>query len=220
MTILAFGCSVAHGTEIAALGNSQKNIPFSYPALVAKYLGVECVNLSFCGNSNENIFHTALETIPNYHDRITAVMVGWTSVEREVWQSSGRTWQFIPSWSATTTNIWKTFRQHTPRTDSTPQLCADLAEYMPVLDSIYKMLIKYKFDTEIYTKKRNNYISALRSYCVTNNIKLIETCWSDKITGVDVNLGLIGDWYPAMLRHPNADEQKLFAEQIIKHYKL
>jgi len=54
MTLLAFGCSVAHGTEIAALGNSKDNIPYSYPALVANHLGVDYDNRAFCGNSNEN----------------------------------------------------------------------------------------------------------------------------------------------------------------------
>ena len=76
MTLLAFGCSVAHGTEIVAPGNSKLNIPYSYPALVAKHLGVDCVNHAFCGNSNENIFHEALDTIPQ-HETVTAVVIGW-----------------------------------------------------------------------------------------------------------------------------------------------
>jgi hypothetical protein len=219
MTILAFGCSVTHGTEIVALGNSKDNIPFSYPALIAEYLGVSCDNRAFCGNSNENIFHETLDTIPKV-DNITAVIVGWTSVEREVWQSNGRTWQFIPSWSATTTNVWRPFRCLEPAVSRTPQRCADRKEYMTALASIYEVLIQYKFDHAVYTKKRNNYISALRAYCQTNNIKLIETTWADTISGVDVNLGRIGTWYPAMQRHPDADEQQLFANEIIKQYQL
>jgi hypothetical protein len=218
MTVLAFGCSVTHGAEIAALGNSKDNIPFSYPALVAKYLGVDCVNQAFCGNSNENIFHGAIDTIPQY-DNITAVIVGWTSIEREVWQCDGRTWQFIPSWCATTKNVWKPFIWIEPRSGTQPQRCADKQEYIQVLDNIYEFLIKYKFDSTVYSKKRDNYISTLRAYCKTNNIKLIETCWSDVIAET-VNIGAIGTWYPAMQRHPNADEQKMFAEQIINHYKL
>jgi hypothetical protein len=218
MTVLAFGCSVTHGTEIAALGNSKENIPFSYPALIANYLGVDCVNRAFCGNSNENIFHEAIDTIPNFKD-ITTVIIGWTSLEREVWQCDGRTWQFIPSWCATTSNPWKPFRFHTPGSGVTPQRCADKEEYTQILDNIYNMLIKYKFDSTIYRKKRDNYISTLRSYCKVNSIKLIETCWSDPIEEL-VNIGSIGDWYPAMKRHPNAEEQKLFAKQIIKHYQL
>jgi hypothetical protein len=218
MTVLAFGCSVAHGTEIVAPGNSKDNIPFSYPALVAKHIGVDCVNTAFCGNSNENIFHQALNTIPTF-DNITAVIVGWTSVEREVWTCDGRTWQFIPSWCGTSNNLWKPFRFHTPESGVTPQRCADTEEYLPALDSMYDMLIKYKFDIGAYSKKFDNYISALRAYCQANNIKLMETCWANNIDGM-VNIGKIGDWYPAMQRHPNSAEQNLFTQHIINHYKL
>jgi len=218
VTILAFGCSVTHGTEIAELGNSKDNIPFSYPALVADYLEVNCINRAFCGNSNENIFHEALDTIATV-DNITAVIVGWTSTEREVWSCDGRTWQFIPSWSATSNNVWRPFRYYTPGSELSPQRCADKEEYMQALDNIYNILIKYKFDSKIYNKKRDNYIFALRACCQANNIRLIETCWSNSIIGA-VNIGAIGTWYPAMQRHPNAEEQQLFADQIIKHYQL
>ena len=218
MTVLAFGCSVAHGTEIAAPGNSKDNIPYSYPSLVADHLGVACVNRAFCGNSNENIFHEAISTIPNFTD-VTAVIIGWTSAEREVWRCDGRTWQFIPSWCGTTNDVWQSYSEIIPRSDSAPQRCADKQEYIKVLDTIYDVLIKYKFDPEVYTKKRNNYILALRAYCSANNIKLIETSWSDKIPGT-VDIGAIGTWYPAMQRHPNAEEQQLFADQIITQYKL
>jgi hypothetical protein len=219
MTVLAFGCSVTHGTEIAASGNSKANIPFSYPALVAKHFGVDCNNYAFCGNSNENIFHQALGTIPTV-ENITAVIVGWTSAEREVWQCDGRTWQFIPSWSATTNTIWRPFGYFKPESNNSPRRCADKEEYLQVLDNIYDILLKYKFDSAVYTKKRDNYISALRSYCKVNNICLLETCWADQLPGVEVNLGAIGNWYPAMNRHPNAEEQQSFADQIIKHYLL
>ena len=218
MTVLAFGCSVTHGTEIAAPGNSQDNITFSYPALVADYLGVDCDNRAFCGNSNENIFHEAVSTIPTV-DNITAVIIGWTSVEREVWSCDGRTWQFIPSWCSTTNNVWKPFTEIIAQSGSQPQLCADQDGHTEALYSMYDMLIKYKFDVEVYTKKRNNYISAIRAYCSANNMKLIETSWSDTIIGA-VNIGTIGDWYPAMQRHPNEDEHQLFAKQIIEYYNL
>jgi hypothetical protein len=218
MTILAFGCSVTHGTEIAAMGNSKDNIPYSYPALVAEYLGVDCINQAFCGNSNENIFHEAMDSITS-QDNITAAIVGWTSVEREVWQCDGRTWQFIPSWCATTSNPWKPFRFHTPGSETIPQRCADKQEYLPALDSIYDLLIKYKFDIAVYSKKLKNYITALRAHCQVNNVRLIETCWANNMDGI-VNIGKIGKWYPAMQRHPDAEEQKLFAKQIIDYYKL
>ena len=219
MTLLAFGCSVTHGTEIAAPGNSKDNIPYSYPALVARHLGVDCVNRAFCGNSNENIFHDVIDTI-SHHENVTAVIVGWTSIEREVWNCDNRLWQFIPSWCGTSTSEWQQYMYIVPGLGTTPKKCADKEEYLPVLDNIYNFLIKYKFDYEVYRQKRDNYVRALRSYCKLKNINLLETCWADNLDGHAVNIGAIGKWYPAMKRHPNVDEQRLFAKQIIADYKL
>ena len=219
MTILAFGCSVTHGTEIAAPGNSKDNIPYSYPALVAKHLGVDCDNRAFCGNSNENIFHEAMDTVPQY-EQVTAVVVGWTSVEREVWHCDKRLWQFIPSWCGTSTSAWQPYTCIVSGSGTAPQKCADKEEYMPALDNIYNLLISYKFDYEVYRQKRDNYVRALRSYCKLKNIMLLETCWSDNLDGHAVNIGSIGNWFPEMKRHPSAKEQQLFADKIIKHYEL
>ena len=44
--------------------------------------------------------------------------------------------------------------------------------------------------------------------------------WSDNLDGHAVNIGSVGDWFPAMKRHPNAEEQQLFADKIINHYRL
>ena len=101
-----------------------------------------------------------------------------------------------------------------------PQTCADKEEYMSVLDDIYSLLIKYKFDYEVYRQKRDNYVRALRSYCKLKNIKLLETCWADNLDGYAVNIGRLGNWFPAMERHPSAEEQQLFANQIIEYYRL
>jgi hypothetical protein len=219
MTLLAFGCSVTHGAEIAALGNSKENIPYSYPSLVAKHLGVDCVNQAFCGNSNENIFHEALDTIPQYKD-ITMVVVGWTSIEREVWHCDNRIWQFIPRWCATSTGVWDPYIYIVPASGKIPKKCADKEEYLPALDDIYKLLVEYKFDYDVYCKKRDNYVRALRSYCKLKNITLLETCWADNLDGHAVNIGSIGDWFPAMQRHPTAEEHQLFAAKIINYYEL
>jgi hypothetical protein len=218
MTILAFGCSVTHATEIAAPGNSESNIPFSYPKLIADYLGVDCKNFAFCGNSNENIFHQALTTIPTVNN-ITAVIVGWTSTEREVWQADGRIWQFIPSWCGTSIDIWQPYQSFSTQQGNNPTRCADSGEYLDILGKIYDVLIKYRFDSAVYAEKTNNYILALRSYCENNNIRLLETSWADNIDNT-VNIGSIGDWYPEMKRHPNAEEHKKFARQIVNYYKL
>jgi hypothetical protein len=226
MTILAFGCSVAHGAETVYPYTHEENIPFSYPGIVSQKLNVECENWAFCGNSNENIFHTALETIPKY-EKITAVIIGWTSPVREVWKCEDRYWQFIPSWCYTNDDLLKPisfYKEPKINTPTTPRVCSDQEEYVSVLEKFYDMLMRYKFDRIEYTKKRNNYVLALRTYCKSNNIKLIETFWSNSaededVEGVTVDLSEVGPWLDEG-RHPTKEEHELIAKMIIGHYKL
>jgi hypothetical protein len=219
MTLLAFGCSVTHGDELAGSGNNPLNIPFSYPGLIAQHMGVECINRAFCGNSNENIFHDAMSTIPTV--KASAVIVGWTSMQRETWHCEGRTWQFIPSWAGTFKNVWKPFNFYNPgsRSPTDPQRCTDVERYMPILDQIYDILLRYKFDQTEYAKKQRHYRTALQLYCREKNVRLIETCWADSMPDA-VDFGKIGDWFPDMKRHPNQQEHKEMARQIIEQYQL
>jgi hypothetical protein len=223
--ILAFGCSVAHGAELVYPYTHEENIPFSYPKLIAQKLNINCENWAFCGNSNENIFHTALDTIPRY-EKITAVIIGWTSPLREVWKYNDRYWQFIPNWCSTTKDLLTpiSFVKENKVTGSTcPMVCSDQEEYMPVLENIYDILMRYKFDFDEYSKKRNNYVLALRTYCKSNNINLIETCWCSPIDGVDIDLSKLGSWTDKnnnFIRHPNKEEHQQIANLIIEHYKL
>jgi len=219
MTILAFGCSVTHGLETATLGNSKDNLSFSYPALVADYLGVDYINFAITGNSNENIFHEALETIPKYNN-ITAVIVGWAADVREVWKCDGRTWQFNPGWAGTSLDLFKPYRFVKETLNPTVRCCASTESYIPIIENLHEILSKYKFDPTEYAKKRNNYIKSFKAYCSVNNIKLIETCWERPIEGA-INIGKIGTWCSSPgNRHPNKDEHKSMAEEIIRHYKL
>jgi hypothetical protein len=223
--ILAFGCSVTHGAELVVAHTDERNIPFSYPGQIAQKLNLECENWAFCGNSNENIFHTALDTIPK-HDNITAVIVGWTSAIREVWKCEGRYWQFIPSWCYTNGDIDKPvlfLKDPEVNSPESPRICSDKEEYIQVLEDVYNMLMRYKFDIEEYTKKRNNYILALRTYCKNSNINLIETSWSDPIDGIDIDLSKVGTWMDQNnhpIRHPNKEEHEMIANLIIDRYKL
>ena len=59
--ILAFGCSVTHGAELVYDYQSDENIRYSYPNIVAHTLGVECKNYAVCGISNEGIFHKIID---------------------------------------------------------------------------------------------------------------------------------------------------------------
>ena len=219
--ILAFGCSVTHGIDVVHPYVSEENIALSYPGLISKYLKVECSSWAFPGNSNENIFHEAVENIPN-SPHITAVIIGWTSPVREVWKCDDRLWQFIPSWCATMKDVTAPmthFFNPPVNSERDPRLCSDEQEYLTIMPNIYELLMKYKFDQKEYIKKRSNYISVIRNYCKSQNIKLIETCWSDDVEGVNINMSNFGPWL-SELRHPNKLEHELIAQDVIKQYKL
>jgi len=221
MTILAFGCSVTHGVGLASDQATIKNLELSYPNLIAKQLGVECVNFAFPGNSNENIFYKMIEEIPKYKN-ITAVIVGWTSPVREVWTNEGRTWQFIPNWCATTTDLtnpFAHFKNVGTWTLSEPCICADSEDNIDTVFNLYQMLLTYKFDDAEYRKKRGLLIDVVRAYCQLNNIKLIETSWSDIISGVDIRIDTISPWV-SECRHPNRQEHEIVVKQILERYKL
>ena len=223
MTILAFGCSVAHGIDIITTGNSEKNLEYSYPNLIAKHLKVNCESWAFAGNSNENMFYQFMENVSKFNkEEITAVVVGWTSPVREVWKCEGRYWQFIPNWCYTNNDLLKPIlflKDPEVNTPTAPRVCSDREEYMAVLENFYDNLMRYKFDIKEYSKKRQCYITAIRNYCQLHKIKLIETCWDGEIEGVDINIGLISPW-ASECRHPTKEEHALVAKQIIDHYKL
>jgi len=219
--ILAFGCSVTHGVGLVSDQATVENLKFSYPNLIAKQLGVDCVNFAFPGNSNENIFYKMIEEIPK-HKNITAVIAGWTSPVREVWTSEGRTWQFIPNWCATTTDLTKPFARFKNVgvwTPNTPCICADSEDKIDTVFRLYQLLLTYKFDDAEYRKKRDLLITATRAYCQLNKVKLIETSWSDIIGGVDIRIDTISPWVNEV-RHPNRQEHELVAKKIIEAYKL
>jgi hypothetical protein len=141
---------------------------------------------------------------------------------REVWHCDNRLWQFIPSWCFTSQDILTPvghIKDPLKWSDNTPRMCFDKQEYLPALEEIYRVLIKYKFDINEYQKKRQHYIVALRSFCQNKNIKLIETCWDSEVDGVNINLGLISPWV-AECRHPTKEEHEMIAKIIIHHYKL
>jgi hypothetical protein len=221
--ILAFGCSVAHGIDTVTTGNSEENLECSYPNLVAKHLKIECESWAFAGNSNENIFHQFMEHVPKVKKDITAIIVGWTSPVREVWTCEGRTWQFIPSWCASSLDVMKPytkFKNYDNWSNLQPSICTDDPETIYPMEILYKFLFKNKFDEIEYHKKRYAYITAIRTYCEMHKIKLIETTWDlNGIQGVDINIGDISSWVSEG-RHPTKEEHKTIANMIIGHYKL
>jgi len=224
MTLLAFGCSVTHGADLASPYESDKNVELSYPNLVAKQLGIDCNNYAVNAISNEGIFHKILELTPQ-HDNITAMIVGWTSDVREHWYCEGRDWFIIPNYAGcmlrTTAPAkkvaWKKSWQTTDKfygpASGLTQAISDDRDYLDPLIKYYEFLVKYKVDFDEYKKKRQHYVETIRLYCQSKGITLIETYWAGN------GNGLILSW-PDMNRHPNISEHEHFANQIIDRYTL
>lgn len=220
--IIAFGCSVAHGTDTVTIGNSEENLECSYPNLVAKHLKVECESWAFAGNSNENMFYQFMENIPKVEKDITAVIVGWTSPIREVWNCEGRTWQFLPCWCGSSLDVMKPYTKYKNFdnwSNLQPSICTDEYDMLDVCLQHYRFLLQYKFDEAEYLKKRQAHITAIRTYCNLHKIKLIETSWDSDIEGVDINLGHISSWVKEG-RHPTIEEHDMIAKIIIDRHKL
>lgn len=222
--ILAFGCSILHGSELVTGHQNPENTKYSYAQIIADHLGKECINYGVCGISNEGIFHNFFNYI-NRHSDVDTVIVSWTSIIREYWECDGRKWFLIPSWCSTMADLYDPnliIKDYTNSDkNANPRICADDKEYLNLIEEQYKFLMKYKFDDYQYSKKMHNYIEAVRNYCTLNNIKLLETCamWGQKNPIVKVNLDLIGGWW-ARGNHPTREEHMLIANHIIEYYNL
>lgn len=216
--ILAYGCSVTHGADLVHPGQHLSNLEFSYPNLVAKALKVPCHNMALCGNSNEEIFHSALEILKDADQyEITAIIVGWTSAVRESWQADGRGWFFIPSWCATQKfgNELKYFKDYTDLDINTnPRLCADEEQYLEILSSMYNYIAKYKFDIEQYERKKQSYIKSIRLAAEHHKVKLIETCCLGDVKDVIIKIDDFGSWRMGM-GHPTKQDHEHIAQQIL-----
>lgn len=220
MTVLAFGCSVTHGAELAHPYQHDDNTIGSYPQLVANYLTVDCVNYAVCGISNEGIFHKVLDTISKYSE-ITTVIVGWTSDLREYWKCDGRDWFIIPSWCATTRDGTLPYVKDYSDTDINlhPRVCVDDITYTQPLSDLYKLTVKYKFDAVEYDQKKQHYVEMVRLYCKDHTIKLIETTSMTPVDDISIHIDNIGTWRKT-LGHPTANDHQMIAKQIIEQYNL
>jgi len=216
--ILAFGCSVTHGADLAYPNQHEENVKYSYPNIVAKTLGVDCKNYAVCGISNEGIFHKVVDTLVRYKSsEITAVIVGWTSTMREYWSADEREWFIIPSWCATSAkdSQLKHFKDYTDEdVNSHPRLCADREDYIDPLSDVYEVITRYKFDIEEYERKKSNYIDMTRLVCKEKNVRLIETCCLGSVGSININIDNFGNWRQGK-NHPSKEDHQQVAQHIL-----
>lgn len=227
--ILAFGCSIAHGCELAHPYQHNDNTVYSYPQLVADHLGTSCINYSLCGISNEGIFHMILDKVPQ-HRQIDTVIVGWTSSMREYWRANGRHWFVIPSWTATMVDVEaqpkhvKDYKEGDILGDQsidfnqTPRIVSDEEECIKELEQGYTFITKNKFDDHEYKSKKRHYIETIRTVCDSKNIKLIETANLEPEDDIKIFTDDVGKWRNFRIDHPNRLEHEIIAKQIIEQY--
>jgi hypothetical protein len=216
--ILAFGCSVTHGAELVYDYQSDENIRYSYPNLIAQALGVECKNYAVCGISNEGIFHKVIDTLIRYKSKdITAIIVGWTSTVREYWCTDSREWFIIPSWCATAKQGQHLthFKEYTiGDINLQPRICSDQEEYLEPLANIYDIITRYKFDINEYENKKSNYIDMIRLLCQDKGVRLIETCCLGSVGSININLDNFGSWRQSR-GHPTREDHEQIAQHIL-----
>lgn len=219
--ILAFGCSITHGCELAHPYQHNDNTVYSYPQLVADHLGTSCINYSLCGISNEGIFHMILDKV-SQHRQADTVIVGWTSSMREYWRANGRHWFVIPSWTATMEDVEvepSHIEDYNEGVDINkhPRIVADDESYLGELNTAYKFITKNKFDDYEYQLKKKHYVESIRLYCENKNIKLIETANLEVVDDIKILTDNIGKWR-SRIAHPNKLEHEIIAKQIIEEY--
>lgn len=208
--LFAFGCSVTHGCELVNSAQDSRNIPGSYPALLANQLGIEYINLAVCGASNEYIFHKIFENLESITSN-DILLVCWTSYVRECWVNDNQHWFFIPSWGAC---LDKLEHNGVCVADCEGAKVVSDMEYMlnPVSD-YYKLFMRYKTDIAQYKQKLNHYSQILNNL----KIKTIElSCISTQVNQ-SVNI----DFLSANLNqglHPTSIEHQRIADFVIEKF--
>lgn len=79
--LLTSGCSYTNEKYISNDPNADVDFP-KWPEIMAKELGLKCINKGRSGKGNDYIFDSLIEQIETYKDRIDTVAVLWTSADR------------------------------------------------------------------------------------------------------------------------------------------
>ena len=148
--LFAHGCSVTHGSDLVHTGISDENIAFSFTGLLANMLSLPFSNSALPGNSNEGIFHNAIDSI--YENDSIAIIVCWTTPVRETWARLDETFCVNIGWANASVgnNTQKVFYDEKNNVSAIREdYLADMAEYL-------KFFRKYKTDDGYYIKKIKN----------------------------------------------------------------
>jgi len=200
MKSLIVGCSSTHGCDTVSSWYNLENCQHSWANLLSQQLGYEPDNQAIPGNSNEAIFHLAVEQLKNYD----LLIVGWTGLHRETWSCEGKNYFFGPIWTCCVEQSGKDYVQTQEYAGVTA--VSDQPEMLDIIHAQHKFLFTHKFDRKEQLKKVMNYRHCLKTLCQANNVRyidanVIEQIFPDVPT-VDNSSG----------RHPTCQQHEDFAK--------
>lgn len=209
MKSLIVGCSITHGSELTADTYHPENVTNTYANLLSAELGYIPNNIAIPGNSNERIFHDAVENLSG-HDLL---MVGWTSLVRESWHNFDLDYFFNPYWACATNDL--TMSSVWVNSTAVKIVTSDKCLFKDLKD-YHKFLVNHKSDRSELSKKINHYRLTLRNLCQNLGVRYIDTCFLDPLFDDcyfhDTNAICHG-------KHPNREQHVFIKDQIKKTVK-
>jgi hypothetical protein len=211
MKSLIVGCSITHGSELISDVYHPLNVEHTYANKLSKHLGFEPNNIAIPGNSNESIFHEAVENLKG-HDLL---IVGWTSLFRETWINENKNYYFNPNWGCVTDDltmqdVFVEIRKQVKFVSSDRNMLSELQEY-------HRLLNLYKFNDTLLTQRVVHYRECLKTLCKHSNIRYIDICLIDNIFNDSVYYNTN---QKCRGRHPNKKQHQDIMNLILEFYKI
>ena len=200
MKSLILGCSSTHGSDTVSPVYNIDNTKYSWANILSEKLGYVPDNQAIPGNSNQAIFHSAMEKLENYD----LLIVGWTTLARESWKFNNKNYFFNAIWACCVEDI--SMKDIYVKESSDATIVSDEEFMLEILDSQRRFLITHKFDFGEQKKKATHYRTCLQMMCKIHGVRYIDANISEVIFKDSPSLRTIV--------HPTIDEHRKFAEQM------
>ena len=200
MKSLIVGCSSTHGSDIASPVYNIENTKHSWANVLSTQLGYEPDNQAIPGNSNQAIFHLAMEKLQHYD----LLIVGWTGLARESWKYGNKNYFFTPNWACCVEDI--SMKDIYVKELSNATIVCDQETMSELLLDQHRFLITHKFDLDQQLKKVHHYRTCLQTMCRALGVKYIDANIIEQIFHDVPSLRL--------RRHPTVQEHQDFARLV------
>jgi hypothetical protein len=174
-----------------------ENTKHSWANVLSTQLGYEPDNQAIPGNSNQAIFHLAMEKLQHYD----LLIVGWTGLARESWKYGNKNYFFTPNWACCVEDI--SMKDIYVKELSNATIVSDQEAMLEILLDQHRFLITHKFDLDQQLKKVHHYRTCLQTMCRALGVKYIDANIIEQIFHDVPSLRL--------RRHPTVQEHQEFA---------